>query len=303
MALINDGKSGSNTRRIGQHRRVYPIIAIWAVAAFSIIGFVISEPASTNLTATFFETNRGDMIFIETPSGARLLIDGGDNSDLAVRNIESVLPALDRRIDVILSTHPDADHLGGLRMIVEQFDVGMIIDSGVSHDSNIYKSWAQLTSGDDRVVTAQAGLIAALDHEVNLTILQTRCVVVDCSNFNDEGVVARLDFHEVSFLLTGDITAGAEFDLMQTGQPVKSTVLKVGHHGSRTSTTEQFVEAVNPVLAIVTTGIKNQFGHPHEDVIARLSNHLSTESVYVTRDRGTVTVATDGNRIWVAADR
>ena len=204
---------------------------------------------------------------------------------------------------MILSTHPDADHLGGLQRIVEQFEVGTIIDSGVAHDSNIYQSWVQSLAGDERVVTAQAGLVVALDNEASLSILQTHCVVFSCSNFNDEGVVARLDFGDVSFLLTGDMTSGSEADALQTGQPVKSTVLKVGHHGSRTSTTQSFLDAVDPALAIVTTGIKNQFGHPHEDVIARLQDKLSPESVYVTRERGTVTVTTDGQRLWIASDR
>jgi competence protein ComEC len=271
-----------NRRRINA---ALPIIAIWIVAAISLVGFVASAPTSTDLTATFFETNRGDMIFIERPSGTRLLIDAGDDSDLAIRNIESVLPPLDRRIDVILSTHPYADHLGGLQRIVEQFEVETIIDAGVAHDSNIYESWVQSLAGDERVVTAQVGLVIALDTEVSLSILQTRCVVVDCSNFNDEGVVARRDFGDVSFLLTGDMTSGSEADALQTGQPVKSTVLKVGHHGSRTSTTQSFLDAVDPELAIVTTGIKNQFGHPQKDVIARLEDQLSSESVYVTRDR------------------
>jgi competence protein ComEC len=161
----------------------------------------------------------------------------------------------------------------------------------------------QSLAGYERVITAQAGLVIALDTEVSLSILQTRCVVVDCSNFNDEGVVARLDFGDVSFLLTGDMTSGSEADALQTGQPVKSTVLKVGHHGSRTSTTQSFLDAVDPDLAIVTIGIKNQFGHPHKDVIARLEDQFSSESVYVTRDRGTVTVTTDGERLWVTSDR
>ena len=295
--------SESPTRSTRRITTVLPVVAIWIVATISLIGFVASEPASTDLTATFFETNRGDMIFIETPSGTRLLVDAGDDSDLAIRNIESVLPPLDRRIDVILSTHPDADHLGGLQRIVEQFEVGTIIDSGVAHDSNIYQSWVQSLAGDERVVTAQAGLVVALDNEASLSILQTHCVVFSCSNFNDEGVVARLDFGDVSFLLTGDMTSGSEADALQTGQPVKSTVLKVGHHGSRTSTTQSFLDAVDPALAIVTTGIKNQFGHPHEDVIARLQDKLSPESVYVTRERGTVTVTTDGQRLWIASDR
>lgn len=301
--LPNSGVSGEAPRIFRHRRMLYPVLAIWSVAVISLVGFAVSEPKSSELTATFFETNRGDMIFIETPSGARLLVDGGDDPELAVRNIESALPPLDRRIDVLLSTHPDADHLGGLQRIVEQFDVGTIIDSGVPHDSNIYESWSQLIRDRSDVVTATSGLVVALDREVTMRILQTRCVVVECSNFNDEGVVARLDFGEISFLLTGDITSGAEIDLIQTGRPIKSTVLKVGHHGSRTSTTQQFLEAVDPTLAIVTTGIKNQFGHPHEDVIARLTERLTPETVLVTRDSGTLTVTTDGERLWVASER
>lgn len=284
-------------------RRLLPVAAVWLIATFSVVGFAVTNPASTNLTATFFETDRGDMIFIETPSGVRLLVDGGDNPELAVSNLESVLPPLDRRIDVVLSTHPDADHLGGLQRIVEQFDVEIIVDSGVSHDSNIYKSWQQFVRNDERLTTATPGMVISLDPETTLTVLQTRCVVVECTNFNDEGVVARLDFDEVSFLLTGDVTSGGELDLIQTGKSVNSTVLKAGHHGSRSSTTQQFLDAVDPALAIVTTGIKNQFGHPHDDVIERLENHLSPEAVYVTRDNGSVTVTTNGERLWVSAER
>ena len=284
-------------------RYTLAIIAVWLVAAASLAGFVLTDTSSRDLTVTFFETNRGDMILVETPSGTRLLIDGGDDSDLAVQNLEAALPALDRRIDVLLSTHPDADHLGGLQQIVERFDVGTIIDSGVLHDSAIYESWAQLISGDEKVITAQPGIVVALDEEVALTVLQTNCVLIECSNFNDEGTVVRLDFRDVSFLLTGDMTTSAEADLLLTNQRVRSTVLKVGHHGSRTSTGQNFLDAVDPVLAIVTTGIKNQFGHPHDEVMQRLYERLTEEAVYVTGDRGTVIVSTDGERVWVVAER
>lgn len=293
---------GSSTNRLGG-RSLYLAGGLWAVGAVSLVGFVVSAPPVNDLTVTFFETNRGDMIFVETPTGVRLLVDGGDDPDLAVRNLESVLPPLDRQIDVVLSTHPDADHLGGLERVVEQFEVGTIVDSGVVHSSDIYASWVQEISGDDRVVTALPGMVIALDDEVRLTILQTACVAVGCSNFNDEGVVARLEFRGVSFLLTGDATAGSENDLLLTGQRVGATVLKVGHHGSRSSSTQHFLDAVDPVIAVVTTGIKNQFGHPHEDVIARLNEQVSEGAVFVTRDRGTVTVITDGERVWVESER
>jgi len=128
-------------------------------------------------------------------------------------------------------------------------------------------------------------------------------VVVECSNFNDEGVVVRLEFRDVSFLLTGDATTGSENDLLLTRKPVGATVLKVGHHGSRSSTSQQFLDAVDPVVAIVTTGIKNQFGHPHDEVISRLEERVSEGAVFVTRDLGTVVVISDGERVWVESER
>jgi competence protein ComEC len=297
------GQASTISRRPIRRKTLYMVIGIWVVTAVSLVGFVASDSPSGYLAVTFFETTRGDMIFIETPSGARLLIDGGDNPDLAVLNLESVLPPLDRRIDVLLSTHPDADHLGGLERIVERFDVGVIIDSGVRHDSDIYASWLQMIEDDDRVRTAQPGLIMALDDEVVLTVLQTGCEIVECSNFNDEGAVARLEYGDVSFLLTGEVTSAGENDLLLTDAPVKSTVLKAGHHGSRTSKTQQFLEAVDPVVVVVTTGIKNQFGHPHDEVMGRLFDRLSEEEVFVTRDRGDVVVSTDGERVWVEVER
>ena len=100
-------------------RYTYTVTAVWLIAAASLIGFVLTDSSPRDFKFRFFETNRGDMILVETPSGTRLLIDGGDDSDLAVQNLESVLPPLDRRIDVVLSTHPDADHMGGLQRIVE----------------------------------------------------------------------------------------------------------------------------------------------------------------------------------------
>jgi len=295
--------AGSSHIQTQRNRTTYSVVAIWIIAAASLVGFIASEPSSSDLAVTFFETNRGDMIFIETPSGVRVLVDGGDDPDLAVRSIESVLPPLDRRLDVVISTHPDADHLGGLQHVVERFEVDTVIDSGVPHNSNIYDSWAKYIQSVPNVLTASTGMLIALDDEVVLRILQTQCLVVECSNFNDESVVARLEYRDVSVLLTGDITASAEFDLMQTGPKVQSTVLKVGHHGSRTSTTQAFLDEVDPALAIVTTGIKNQFGHPHEDVIERLNNQLRPENVFVTRDNGTVVVTTNGERFWVIRER
>ena len=277
--------------------------AIWILIAASGLGYVATRPATGELTATFFETNRGDMILVETVSGKRLLVDAGDDPDLAVANLESVLPHVDRKIDVVLSTHPDADHLGGLQRVVEQFDVGTVVDSGVEHDSKIYESWRDFLDSDADYVTAVPGMTVRLDSETTITILQTDCLVSRCSNFNDRSVVTRLEYNEISILLTGDITASAEADLIATGERIESTVLKVGHHGSRTSTSSQFLDRVEPALAVVTTGIKNQFGHPHEDVMVRLHDRLADESVYVTRNDGTVTLKTDGERLWVSTGR
>ena len=280
-----------------------PLLGVAALLILVLAGFAITNPKSEHLTVVFFETDRGDMILIEAPGGQRMLVDGGDNADRAVQIIKDHLPLNDRRIDVVLSTHPDADHVGGLERIIEQFDVSQIIDSGANHDSQVFRSWKSEIARQSDVVEAVSGTVVRLDNETAVTILQTKCVIVQCSAFNDESVVARLDHQEVSFLLTGDITTAGESDLSLTGQNISTTVLKVPHHGSKTSTSDTFLTEVDPALAVVTTGIKNQFGHPHDEVMERLHQHLDEEAIFVTRDNGTVTVTTDGSRVWVKSDR
>ena len=118
-----------------------PLLGVAALLILVLAGFAITNPKSEHLTVVFFETDRGDMILIEAPGGQRMLVDGGDNADRAVQIIKDHLPLNDRRIDVVLSTHPDADHVGGLERIIEQFDVSQIIDSGANHDSQVFRSW------------------------------------------------------------------------------------------------------------------------------------------------------------------
>ena len=123
------------------------------------------------------------------------------------------------------------------------------------------------------------------------------------SDVNNNGVVLRLVYGGVSFLLTGDIEAGAEERLLLSGLPLRSTVLKVAHHGSRTSTTEQFLSAVSPAVAVVSAGAANPYGHPHPEVTGRRAAMPGESRTYVTAERGAIEFTTDGERLWVRTER
>ena len=284
-------------------RAEFPAPPLWiavTAAVFAATGLALaltSSPADP-LRVTFFETGRGHMTLIETPAGNKALIDGGRDAEEAVRALESHLPFWDRSLDVVLLTHPDTDHVGGLQAIVERFDVGLLIESPVDHPSQTYAAWRNIADAHPNRTVADPGQIVALDHGVALHVLLARRDDPDLS-INDASVVTKLTYGDVSMLLPGDISKISESSLLESGTDLRSTVLHVPHHGSDTSSTGEFLQAVAPAFAVVQVGTRNPFGHPSPAVMTRLSAAVPEHQVLVTRDAGTVTFESDGERLWV----
>ena len=276
---------------------VWLAVAAVALAATSLALALTSSPPDL-LRVTFFETDRGHMTLIETPAGNRALIDGGRDAEEAVRALESHLPFWDRSLDVVLLTHPDVDHVGGLQAVVERFDVGLLIESPVDHPSQTYAAWRNIADAHPNRTVADPGQVIALDHGVALHVLLARRDDPDLS-INDASVVTKLTYGDVSMLLPGDISKVSEFSLLESGADLRSTVLHVPHHGSDTSSTGEFLQAVAPVFAVVQVGTRNPFGHPSPAVMSRLIATVPEHQVLVTRDAGTVTFESDGERLWV----
>ena len=231
----------------------------------------------------FLNIGQGDSIFIESPSGNQMIIDGGPGRQV-LRELGSVMPFYDKSIDVVLATHPDADHVGGLNDVVENFKVSLFMEPGVEADTEIYdaledKIKIKEERGEMKKILARRGMVLDLGSEVFLQILYPAGDVTLWET-NNASIVARLVYGENEFLFTGDAPIRTEQALFYL-QPkdgslgkVESDVLKVGHHGSKNSTSEGFVEIVKPKYAVISVGKDNRYGHPTEQVLDILQNAL-----------------------------
>lgn len=271
------------------------------VAAVMWTGAITSRPDGL-VKVTFFETDNGDAIFIETPNGTQALIDGGRAVNGAVRSVDARLPFWDRSLDLVLLTHGDQDHVGGLEAVLERFDVALVADAPLPPETDVYRSWLRAAEGRPDRVKLSGGEIIALDDRVALEVVSAGPLWEGAPE-NDSAVVTRLRYGEVTVMLTSDISCAGEAWVLASGADLKSTALKVAHHGSGDSTCEPFLEAVKPIVAVIQAGAKNIYGHPDEEAVARLRAVVPDENILMTKDRGDVTVITDGNRLWVETKR
>jgi competence protein ComEC len=215
------------------------------------------------------------------------------------------MPFWDRTLDVILLTHPDSDHVNGLVGVLERYQVDMVIHRQIEIDSETYDYWLALVAEEGATVyQGEAGLQMTLDTGLEMIVLHPGVEMWEDANNNS--VVTRLTYGQVSLLLTGDIEAEVERGLVGARgvgavrePPLQSTVLKVPHHGSCSSTTQRFLDTVDPEVAIISVGAENRFGHPCEEVLERLGD----VPVYRTDEQGAVEVVTDGTRVWVETER
>jgi competence protein ComEC len=205
----------------------------------------------------------------------------------------------------VVLTHPHSDHLTGLVEVLKRYQVEQVLYPDLkNYDSPLYKEWLGLIDEKDiPYTTAQAGQVIDLGDGIMISILnpQTSPLSDTESAIDNNGVVLRLDLGGVSFLLAADIGWEAEFELIAERDDLASTVLKVGHHGSDTSTTPEFLAAVNPQVAVISVG-ENSFGHPSNEVIKRLEERLGAENVYRIDEQGTIEFITDGERLWVRVE-
>ena len=251
------------------------------------------------------DIGQGDAILVVTPGGRQLLIDGGADPATTLAALGPRLPPGDRTLDAVIATHLDSDHIGGLLGVLERYRVGVTLQGGVLPEgSALYPQWAALLGGrGQRVAALSAGHRIALEDGVVLETLYPPPgglpPGVDGSP-NNASVVLRLTYGQVSFLLTGDIAADAEEYLAATaGGRLRSDMLKVSHHGSKSSTTPAFLRAVAPWSAAVSAGRDNSYGHPHGEVMARLEGIAGPGQVFLTARDGTIEYISDGVRLWV----
>lgn len=248
------------------------------------------------LTVSFLDVGQGDAIFIEAPSGRQVLIDGGPGT-VVLRRLSKNMPWWDRSIDVVVATHPDADHVGGLVDVLERYRIGAVIRSSVEGDTGISDALtAAVEEEAAEEITAARGQVVDLGGGAYLQILFPDRPVPGIDT-NMGSVVARLVYGDTSFMLTGDAPVAIEEYLVALStSSLKSTVLKAGHHGSDTSSSLSFIGYVDPEYAIFSRGCGNRYGHPAPEVVERFARfRIQTLD---TCEEGTIAFVSNGQTVW-----
>ncbi len=282
----------------------------WVIPPLLVVAILVSLVAATmpddNLHISFLDVGQGDAILVQTPTHQNILIDGGPSPQAVSLELGKKLPFWDRTIDLVVLTHPNADHVTGLVEVLQRYKVKQVLYPDLDFKSDIYDEWLGLIQEKNIEYTiAQAGQQIDLGKGVVIEVLNPPKILFTdtSSDIDNNGMVLRLSMGEVSFLLTADIRQEAEFELINRRADLHSTVLKVAHHGSNTSTCQEFLAVVNPQLAVISVGAANRFGHPTPEVMERLGEKLGSENIYRTDKHGTIEFITDGKRLWVKTGR
>ena len=266
------------------------LIILGVLVGLNILAWVVvRELNSPNLEVVFFDVGQGDSIFIKTPDGFQVLIDGGPG--LAVlEKLGQEMAFYDRTIDLMILTHPEHDHLFGLLGVLKRYEIKNILWTGIVRDTAEYQEWIRLIKEEGaNIIIAEVGQKIVLSENIYLFIIYPfeNLENQEVKYTNDSSIVAELVFNDISFLFTGDISKKIEKQLS-----VNSDILKIAHHGSKTSTSLEFLEIVSPELAVISVG-ENRWGHPRPEVLSNLEQFGI--QVLTTRDHGDIKIVSDGN--------
>lgn len=268
------------------------------IASATVLSFIAVDAGAQGdglLRVYFLDVGQGDGIFIDF-NGNQILIDGGPDNKV-LQELGRVMPFNDRSIDLVVLTHPDADHINGLIEVLERYEIANILENFLEkHDTPTYQKWNELKT-EAVVAQAKQGQIIDLGDGAYLEVLYPVNLASDQSKTNNNSIVAKLIYGENELLLTGDIEAKIERELVGRGIDIDADFLKVPHHGSKTSTTEEFLNVVAPEAAFIQVGQDNRYGHPHPTVLERLDNR--DIKYYRTDIDGTVELVLDGLNYFV----
>jgi len=244
---------------------------------FGLIFFgVTSNAQSQKLQVVFLDVGQGDAILI-SEGEKQILIDGGMSGQKLLEKLGEYVPFWDRKIDVVIATHPDADHISGLVDVLKNYSVDEVIESGAESQSQVFGTMEKIIS-DKKVEKqiARRGMKIKLSDDANLEIFSPTDDIVNNlkkDDTNSASIVAKLTYGENSFLFTGDFPLELESQLVSANLPLSSDVLKVSHHGSKSATSVQFIDHVKPKDAVISVGKDNRYGHPTAEVLERLKNN------------------------------
>lgn len=276
-----------------------PFLAIWL--SFFLGACSLESPGATSvpkdadeLVVHYLDVGQGDATLIELPNEQVALIDGGTRGKGSV--VADYLNQLHiEHIDYLIATHPHEDHIGGLVQIVHEYSIGEIFMPKVNHSTQVYENLLQsIAEKGYRISSPVVGKFIIQEDYLTLNVLAP-AESISGSNLNDYSIANRLVYGDTSFLFTGDAEKKSEEQMIASGYDLTVDVLKIGHHGGDTSSTESFLSKVKPTYGVISTGENNQYGHPHANVMERLANY--DVQVFRTDQQGTIIARSDGREV------
>ncbi len=272
-------------------------ILISLLFSFVIFIFYLDwQNSHPKLTFAMLNIGQGEALFIESPSGTQILVDGGPPRKI-LSELSRIMSPFDRFIDAIIITNPDQDHIGGFMDVLKVYKVGRVFESGTRNNSKTYQNLIEeIENKNIPRVLARKGMKLHLGGGVVIDILFPDRDVSTWTT-NDGSVVAKLTYDNIKIMLTGDATLKTEKIILNenSGADLQSTILKVGHHGSVTSTSESFLKVISPSYAFISDGKNNKYGHPHQEVLDAL--FLFGIKVFRTDLLGSIIIKSDGKNI------
>lgn len=280
--------------KLREHLHWY-ILGTLLAAAVLIWYAIASEDRAGKLTFAMLDIGQGDALFIESPSGNQILFDGGPNRSV-LRELGKMMPFYDRSLDMLVVTNPDKDHFSGFIDVLGSYKVSKILEPGTVGASGEYALFEEEAKEEGAEhLLARRGQVLAIGGGAFIEILFPDRDISGVGT-NDGSIIAKLVYGRTSFLLTGDTTEAVEEYLAHLdGTHLDVDVLKVGHHGSRTSTSVALLGFASPAYALISAGKDNSYGHPHQEVLDRLGDfEVETLGTY---EHGTIIMVSDGESV------
>ncbi len=261
---------------------------------FSYVQKNFFQVSNHNLQFHFIDVGQGDSSLIITPKGKTILIDAGDEAH-AKKVLSYVREQGIEKLDLVIATHPDADHIGGMDKVIKNFDIDLFAMPDVSAKTNQYKQiQRELKAKKMKATRLYQGDEVQIDDDIDFEILSP-VKGKKYDDTNEYSIVAKIVYKDTSFILMGDATMENEVDIINNVPDIDIDVLKLGHHGSSTSSSDYFITKTSPNIAIISCGKNNKYGHPHQEVMRVLKKHGVTP--YRTDEMGDIVITSDGKEI------